>query len=205
MDIKISVSTTSVPSDKEKFQMAQDFRSWTRKEIAKHCRRYFDMANKRIKRLESSQALSPALHAVMQSGGKFYAKGKDLKEMQHEYARCINFLNMSTSTVTGAKKYEKMLVAKFGGHDLSPKQRSKLFDAFHAIQKVSPGALMSYGSDRLIQYLADEITSEDDEIDEGEGSQDWDAMIENAINEVLNGYEAAMDDFNEKFRDIFTL
>ena len=191
--------------DNSKYQMAKDFRSFTRKELAKECRRYFDMANKRISRLENGGVLSPALHAVVNSGGKFYAKGTDLKQLQHEYARCINFLNMGTSTVTTARQYERTIAEKLGGHKLTTNQRSLLFKAFRAIEKSSPAGVQAYGSDRLIQYLADEIDSEDENIMQGVGSQDWEAMIEKVIGDVTNEYEKVMDNFYNTFRDIFSI
>lgn len=193
----------------DKFQLAKEFRSMTRQELAKECRRYFDMANKRINRLEQSGVLSPALHAVNSSGGKFYAKGADLHQLQHEYARCINFLNMGTSTVTAARKYENNLAEKLGGHKLTDKQRRFLFTAFREIRKVSPAGIMNYGSDRLIQYLADEIDSEDENIMQGVNSQDWDAMLEKVVNDAVEEVRKIGADivraFNERFRDIFSL
>lgn len=197
--------TASKGKDTIKHQMGKDFRSFTRKELAKECRRYFDMANKRISRLESSGVLSPALHAVVNSGGKFYAKGADLKKLQHEYARCINFLNMGTSTVSTAKQYEKTIAAKLGGHKLTQSQRSLLFKGFRAIEKSSPAGVQAYGSDRLIQYLADEIDSEDENIMKGVGSQDWEEMIEKVIRDISSEYEKVMDNFYNQFKDIFSI
>lgn len=205
MPMTIEFKAKTSHNDNFKFQMANDFRSFTRKELAKECRRYFDMANKRINRLESSGTLSPALHAVMNSGGKFYAKGADLKQLQHEYARCINFLNMGTSTVTTARRYERTLAEKLGGHKLSTDQKSLLFKAFRTIQKTSPGGVQAYGSDRLVQYLADEIDSEDENIMKGVGSQDWEAMIEKVINEISVEYEKKMEEFYNAFKDVFTI
>lgn len=202
--VKIEFQATA-SKDNSKYQMAKEFRSFTRKELAKECRRYFDMANKRINRLESSGVLSPALHAVVNSGGKFYAKGTDLKQLQHEYARCINFLNMGTSTVTTARQYERTIAEKLGGHKLTSNQRSTLFKAFRAIEKTTPAGVQAYGSDRLIQYLADEIDSEDDNIMNGVGSQDWDAMIEKVIGDITNQYEKVVDDFYNSFKDIFSI
>ena len=163
------------------------------------------MANKRINRLESSKVLSPALHAVLNSGGKFYAKGADLKQLQHEYARCINFLNMGSSTVTTARQYERTIAEKLGGHKLSTDQKSLLFKAFRTIEKTSPAGVQAYGSDRLIQYLADEIDSEDENIMKGVGSQDWDAMIEKVIADMSVEYEKRMDEFYNSFKDIFSI
>lgn len=205
MPVTIEFKASSSKDDRFKYQMAKDFRKFSRQELAKECRRYFDMANKRINRLESSKVLSPALHAVLNSGGKFYAKGADLKQLQHEYARCINFLNMGTSTVTTARQYERTIAEKLGGHKLSTDQKSLLFKAFRTIEKTSPAGVQAYGSDRLIQYLADEIDSEDENIMKGVGSQDWDAMIEKVIADMSVEYEKRMDEFYNSFKDIFSI
>lgn len=205
MPVTIEFKASASKDDRFKYQMAKDFRKFSRQGLAKECRRYFDMANKRINRLESSKVLSPALHAVLNSGGKFYAKGADLKQLQHEYARCINFLNMGTSTVTTARQYERTIAEKLGGHKLSTDQKSLLFKAFRTIEKTSPAGVQAYGSDRLIQYLADEIDSEDENIMKGVGSQDWDAMIEKVIADVSVEYEKRMDEFYNSFKDIFSI
>lgn len=205
MPVTIEFKASESKDDRFKYQMAKDFRKFSRQELAKECRRYFDMANKRINRLESSKVLSPALHAVLNSGGKFYAKGADLKQLQHEYARCINFLNMGTSTVTTARQYERTIAEKLGGHKLSTDQKSLLFKAFRTIEKTSPAGVQAYGSDRLIQYLADEIDSEDENIMKGVGSQDWDAMIEKVIADMSVEYEKRMDEFYNSFKDIFSI
>lgn len=205
MPVTIEFKASASKDDRFKYRMAKDFRKFSRQELAKECRRYFDMANKRINRLESSKVLSPALHAVLNSGGKFYAKGADLKQLQHEYARCINFLNMGTSTVTTARQYERTIAEKLGGHKLSTDQKSLLFKAFRTIEKTSPAGVQAYGSDRLIQYLADEIDSEDENIMKGVGSQDWDAMIEKVIADMSVEYEKRMDEFYNSFKDIFSI
>lgn len=202
--IKVDVKTSKKKNDTIKYQMAKEFRSFTRQQLARECNRLFSIANKRITRLQNSEVLSPALHAVVNSGGKFYAKGADLKQLQHEYARCVNFLNMNTSTVTGARQYEKTITEKLGGHKLSKDQKSLLFKAFRAIEKLSPSGVRIYGSDRLVQYLANEINSEDENIMSGVGSQDWEHMIEKVINELNSDYEKSMDEFYNSITDIFT-
>ena len=55
------------------------------------------------------------------------------------------------------------------------------------------------------KYLADEIDSEDENIMQGVGSQDWEAMIEKVIGDVTNEYEKVMDNFYNTFRDIFSI
>ena len=127
-----------------------------------------------------------------------------MKQLQHDYARCVNFLNMSTSSVTGARQYRKTLEEKFG-RPLSDAQHKKIFEAFRAVEKIMPAGVQAYGSDRLIQYLADEITSEDDSIMEGVGSQDWEAMIDKTVTKLGDEYEAKMEEFYNTFRDMFSM
>lgn len=74
-------------------------------------------ANKRITRLENNEKkggiATDALNAVQDSGGRFYVGGKTRNQMLSELARAREFMNMKTSTVTGAtevrKKRERML------------------------------------------------------------------------------------------------
>ena len=80
-----------------------------------------------------------------------------------------------------------------------------MFKAFRTIEKTSPAGVQAYGSDRLIQYLADEIDSEDENIMKGVGSQDWDAMIEKVIADMSVEYEKRMDEFYNSFKDIFSI
>ena len=206
MAVSIKMTGTANKGDikQSRWQMDKDFRSWTRNELAKMCRSAFDAANKRINRLEASGLASPALHSVMQSGGKFYVRGLNLKQLQHDYARCVNFLNMSTSSVTGARQYRKTLEEKVG-RPLSDAQHKKIFEAFRAVEKIMPAGVQAYGSDRLIQYLADEITSEDDSIMKGVGSQDWEAMIDKTVSKLGDEYEAKMEEFYNTFRDMFSM
>lgn len=204
VSIKITGTADKSAIKQSRWQMDKDFRSWTRNELAKMCRSAFDAANKRINRLEASGLASPALHSVMQSGGKFYVRGANLKQLQHEYARCVNFLNMGTSSVTGARQYRKRLEEKFG-HELTDAQHKKIFEAFRTVEKIMPAGVQAYGSDRLIQYLADEITSEDDSILQGAGSQDWEAMIDKTVNKLEDEYEATMEEFYNSFRDMFSM
>lgn len=183
---------------------AKDVRGWVLKELKKECRRVFDIANKRIGRLDSSGLGSPAVHSVMNSGGKFYVKGLGWNQLYKEYRRCINFLNMPTSTVTGARQ-EKRRIEQLLGRPLSDAQEKTLFKAYHELQKSSPGGVQAYGSERLIQYLADEISSEDSSIMDGT-DVDFAAYVERSLSEVQAYYEAAMEELYAAFEntDIFS-
>lgn len=69
--------------------------------------RKVSMANKRLKRMEEQNLnMSPAYKKWIDEGGqKFGIKGKSREEVRVELARLNNFLNQTTSTVRGTKKY----------------------------------------------------------------------------------------------------
>lgn len=74
------------------------------------------MANKRIERLEKSDAKdSPAYQKYIKDGGiRFGVKGKTHQELQKEVARLDKFLNSQTSTIRGLNKNLKEMAANTG-------------------------------------------------------------------------------------------
>ena len=143
-------------------QLPQNFEKTKRDELVRQLQPTIDAANKRIQRLQSMKTLSPALNSVMESGGKFSLKGKSRNEILKEASRAIAFINMKTSTVSGAKDFEKSFAAKLSNKakDITNEQRKVLFDNFRKLQQISPVGLNVYGSDRLIRMLADEVVDE---------------------------------------------
>lgn len=163
-------------------QLPQNFEKMKRDEFVKQMQPTIDAANKRIKRLQSMKTLSPALNSVMESGGKFSLKGKSRNEVLKEASRAIAFMNMKTSTVSGAKEFEKGFAAKLSNKskDITNEQRKVLFDTFRKLQQISPVGLNIYGSDRLIRMLADEVTDE---------NYSFESTMQKALNELESEYE----------------
>lgn len=75
-------------------------------EIRQATQRLASAANKRLKRLSSSNVVSPAQMEAEESGGKFSTAHKNLLQLQVEFRRVSNFLQSKSSTVTGAKQLE---------------------------------------------------------------------------------------------------
>lgn len=164
-------------------QLPENFEKMRRDEFVKQLQPTIDAANKRIQRLQSMKTLSPALNSVMESGGKFSLKGKSRNEVLKEASRAIAFMNMKTSTVSGAKEFEKGFAAKLSNKakDITNEQRKVLFDNFRKLQQISPVGLNVYGSDRLIRMLADEVVDE---------NYDFNATMQKALSELQDEYEA---------------
>ena len=163
-------------------QLPQNFETMKRNELAKQLQPTIDAANKRLKRLQEMQTLSPALNSVMESGGKFSIKGKSRNEVLKEASRAIAFINMKTSTVAGAKQFEKGFSAKLSNKakDITNEQRKLLFDSFRKLQQISPVGLNIYGSDKLIRMLADEVTDD---------NYSFESTMKKALNELQSEYE----------------
>lgn len=86
------------------------------KDFRKEVSRLNSMANKRIKRLQASElATSPALNKWIESGGEFFSiRGKTQQEVRREYYRVKQYLDSSTSSITGTKDVLKTLAKNTG-------------------------------------------------------------------------------------------
>ena len=166
-------------------QLPDNFSTMRRKDLIAEMQPTIDAANKRLKRLQGMETLSPALNSAMQSGGKFTIKGKTRNEILKEASRALSFINMKTSTVTGAKQFEKNFAAKLSNKskNITNDQRKTLFDSFRKIQQISPVGLNIYGSERLVRLLADEVVDENYSFEE---------TMDKALKELEREYEQFM-------------
>ena len=166
-------------------QLPDNFSTMKRGDLIAQMQPTIDAANKRLKRLQGMETLSPALNSVMQSGGKFSIKGKTRNEILKESSRAVAFINMKTSTVSGAKQFEKNFAAKLSNKskNITNDQRKTLFDSFRKLQQISPVGLNIYGSERLVRMLADEVVDE---------NYSFEATMDKALKELEREYEQFM-------------
>lgn len=171
-------------------QLPDNFSNMKRNDLIAEMQPTIDAANKRLKRLQGMETLSPALNSVMQSGGKFSIKGKTRNEILKESSRAIAFVNMKTSTVSGAKQFEKNFAAKLSNKskNITNDQRKTLFDSFRKLQQISPVGLNIYGSERLVRMLADEVVDE---------NYSFEATMDKALKELEREYEQFMQEQND--------
>lgn len=166
-------------------QLPDNFSNMKRADLIAQMQPTIDAANKRLKRLQGLETLSPALNSVMQSGGKFSIKGKTRNEILKESSRALAFVNMKTSTVSGAKQFEKNFAAKLSNKskNITNDQRKTLFDSFRKLQQISPVGLNIYGSERLVRMLADEVVDE---------NYSFETTMNKALKELEREYEQFM-------------
>ena len=121
-----------------------DLKGMSKSDLLKILAPIRDATNKRINRLEAAGQPSPALAAIQKTGGKLYGgKWTTNKELRKEINRGIAFLNYQTSTVKGARSYEKKMTGSIPGNmagtvrygDLTPAQVGKYWDIMHKMRE----------------------------------------------------------------------
>lgn len=169
----------------------------SRKEMYKDAKKAIDAANKRIKRLEASGLFSPALESVKKHGGKFSTKGLNRNQLLREYAKAVEFMNMKTSTTTGAKIYEKQIAMKLSNKakSLTIDQKKTLFKAVRRTMEANPTLSDLYGSDRLIRFVADEVA---------DNNEDLDSLLKSSFTELDRNYKKFVKGFGISLDDIET-
>ena len=173
--------------------------------------RKVSMANKRLKRMEEQNlSMSPAYKKWIDEGGqKFGIKGKSTDEVKAEVARLNKFLNQTTSTVRGTKKYmtniaSQVGIKQWGSFDSLNAQLRDFFEVASKVQeylKNSKEISVSIGYKKIweqvneyAQTVGKELSSMSDDIVEVAG-----AIVQaNAYNKI----DELTDDFLAKFIDI---
>lgn len=186
------------------------------KELKRMSHDLFAVANKRIRRLQNKDVISPALNALndRRSGHVTFTIGsKNLKQLQREYSEAMAFLNLETSTVTGAKRYEAKL-KQYVGSDISDKNISYMFDLLHSIQERIPERVFGKVAGSMpileqLQEMLEDDTNSDVNTFESE-SEKREHIISEAIDKLVNeidesvqrgqnALQSAADSFNRLF------
>lgn len=125
------------------------------KKFRKEVSRLNSMANKRIKRLlDSDFKESPALKKWKKEGGEFFSiRGKTQQEARREFYRVREYLDSSTSSITGTKQTLKVMAENTGQQYESIKDLQESSKAFFELaNKVDEYLRISARSSSAIGY-----------------------------------------------------
>lgn len=127
--------------DKKAYKQGDIFTKQERK-YRQEASRKVSMANKRLKRMEEQNlSMSPAYKKWIDEGGqKFGIRGKSQLEVRAEVARLNKFLNQTTSTVRGTKKYltniaSQVGIKSTGSFNTLNEQLREFFDVSNRVQE----------------------------------------------------------------------
>lgn len=155
------------------------------------------MANKRIRRLEEKGVMTPALRSFYDSRGKgnyFSIRGKSNNQAMQELAEIEKYLDMATSTLTGAREILNDTARKFNieltGKDWVENQK-KVNEIFRIVDKVdeylktSDEKTVAFSSTQLIDGVASYIQEAEDIVADVErDTEEITKNIVDAINEM---------------------
>lgn len=120
-----------------------DFNKMNKEQLKQVVSKLSSTANKRLKRMEQSNKLTSAYDSVMESGGKFGVKGKNLNSLRVEFIRVKAFLTdphgalKKTETTVGTKrtlKATKQLLQE-QGVKAQESTLDKIFRAYERLKK----------------------------------------------------------------------
>lgn len=198
-NIKISVKKTQTFTKEE-----QKYRREASRKVS--------MANKRLKRMEEQNlSMSPAFKKWIDEGGqKFGIKGKTTAEVKAEVARLNKFLNQTTSTVRGTKKYMSNIanqvgIKQWGSFDSLNAQLKDFFEVSNRVQeylKNTKEVSVSIGYKKIweqVNEYAETVGTEFASMNEDIVEVATSIMQANAYNKI----DELTDNFLDKFIDNF--
>lgn len=190
----------------ENSEIEKDISEMTRQELAKELRPLAHKVNARLDRLANAKdVVSPAYKAMTEGNGegKIKIRGKNLNALRHEYARAQAFLNMETSTVTGARRYQRQLVDLLGG-EYREEIIDKIFETFHEVQETHPAELQLYDSKQLISEIGDNIQEQIDIYGDSEEAieEAKEDALQIAMDEIKLNYLQRINELKKEFDEI---
>ena len=152
--------------------------------------------NYRLRKINFKEKENSKLESVKKHG-KFSTKGLNRNQLLREYAKAVEFMNMKTSTVTGAKAYETQIAMKLSNKakNLTIDQKKVLFKAVRRTMEANPSLSELYGSDRLIRFVSDEVAS---------NNEDLDSLLKSSFTELDRNYKSFVKGFGFDLDDIET-
>lgn len=118
----------------------EDFNKLGVSDLRKVVGRLVSAGNKRIRSFERSGESSPAYRRVMNSGGVFSTRGKNLNELRSEFMRAKSFLEARTGTRKGWNETKRKTVQslKEQGVEVDNEQFDDLWKAYEELAEVDP-------------------------------------------------------------------
>ena len=133
-------------------QSWKDIQQLSKKELKEQINTLNAVANKRIKRLQDKDLMSPAVQEIEQ----FRLKQSDTKQgLQKQLSQLTNFLDMKTSTIKGAREYTQFTDDLAKKMNLTPDKnaRGKVWRVLEQYRETHPHIVQT-GSKEIYEKIA---------------------------------------------------
>lgn len=188
--------------------------NFTDEQITKQLQKYGKTANRRMDTLEKhfDDAYSPALHAQYKQAGGDDIRIKtdgDINQKRKELRRALDFLEDSTSTVTGAKKYKKDTQETLGLNNKRGISQTMLSNIWYLINMAKENVPIIANYKELGEEVYDIVKDYDFKFSEVEDDDEFQENLNEMalkLTDVLqSGYEDMARAFNNAIKDGVTL
>lgn len=122
------------------------------KGLKKVLNRLVSTANKRIRRLEQYDKVSPALASLHRKRKYFSTKGLNYNQLETEFKAVKNFLQAETSTIKGFKEYRKEVTYHLDEFE-SEEQESEFWQTYNKWIDTHPKLAMKFKDTNQIQQM----------------------------------------------------
>ena len=168
-----------------------DLNKLNKKQMQMITGRLVSAGNKRLRRLEQAGLKSPAYNYIMQHGGYFSTKGKNLNQLRSEFIRIKNFMESETGNVKGAREFVKNSIDSLAkeGVNLTEDEFQDVMEAYEALKRNNPKVAersLKYNIINDVQKLVQKGMSKDD------------ILLEMSKEEVDSSYEKMQDEVQEQ-------
>lgn len=184
-------------TSKQLLDMPYDiFNKLSKPELRLIVNRLAGVANKRVKTLNKHN-YKAVTRSIMESGGKFTTRGKDINKLRAEYIRVKQFLQSKTSTVRGINKVqaETIKTLKSKGINITKEDFNKFWETYERIKERDPRV-----AERALKYTALQDVAE--MINDGYSMDD---IIDHMTKDLTAIYERGVNDGFTSVSDFFEL
>lgn len=176
----------------------------TDRQLRQASSRMFSAVNKRIKRIEKSDVISPAVTALKKDMGNnphFSSRGLNRSQLINLYNKALNFYNLETSTLGGARAYsdhiKNLIAEKIKDKDYI----SDMFDLMHKASEKLGSKVVSglIGTNQILQEVVAMDT--DNALSSINGNKELSesfvqAIVDKMTREIAeNTYDITIEDF----------
>lgn len=176
----------------------------TDRQLRQASSRMFSAVNKRIKRIEKSDVISPAITALKKDMGNnphFSSRGLNRSQLINLYNKALNFYNLETSTLGGARAYsdhiKNLIAEKIKDKDYI----SDMFDLMHKASEKLGSKVVSglIGTNQILQEVVAMDT--DNALSSINGNKELSesfvqAIVDKMTREIAeNTYDITIEDF----------
>ena len=141
---------------------SREFSKLNEKEMRMALRKLVSAGNKRLRSFERAGESSPATRSVMNSGGAFSTRGKDIDALRNEFTRARNFMTSATGSRRGWQNVKNKTIKTLlnRGVDIRPEDVEEALQMYSELKEVDPAITTRAFRYEVLKEIADVVSDE---------------------------------------------